>query len=134
MSFDLYPLVARKSGLSILRELSTRRGAKYSELLLKLDVSTATMSKTLKDLDKAGYVNREKLGNTVFYSITEKGNRALQEFYDESLLIVRVVESVIARLDDLGLLDDENAEDVKKLVEGEVRDLIKDLEKRIGKE
>ena len=132
MSFDLYPLVARKSGLSILRELSTRRGAKYSELLDKLDVSTATMSKTLKDLDRAGYVKREKLGNTVFYSITEKGNRALQEFHDE-IPTTRVTESVMARLDDMGLLDDENAEDVKSIVDGEVRDLIKNLEKRISK-
>ncbi len=134
MSLDLYPLVARKSGLSILRELSTRRGAKYSELLRRLNVSTATMSKTLKDLNKAGYVNREKLGNTVFYSITEKGNHALQEFHDENRIITRVVESVMTRLDTTGLLDDQNTEDVKELVEGEVRELIKNLEKRIGKE
>ena len=134
MVLDLYPLVARKSGLPILRDLSTRRGAKYSELLERLDVSTATMSKTLRDLNRAGYVKREELGNAVFYSITEKGNRALQEFRDEGLLITTVADSVMARLDNMGLLDGRDPQDVKRLVEEEVCELVKKIEKRFSRE
>ncbi len=134
MGLDLYPLVARKSGLPILRELSTRKGAKYSDLLKRLDVSTATMSKTLRDLHGAGYVDRERLGNAVFYSITDTGIRALEEFHDEDLVVDRVAESVMSRLDRMGLLDDKDTGRVKQMVEGEVHKLISNIEKKMGKE
>lgn len=134
MGLDLYPLVARKSGLPILRELSTRKGAKYSELLERLDVSTATMSKTLRDLHSAGYVDRERLGNAVFYSITDKGSRALEEFRDEDLVVDRVGESVMSRLERMGLLDGKDTKRVREMVEGEVQKLIDNLEKKMGRE
>ena len=127
---DLYPLVGRRNGLRVLGALAGKRGATYGELLSQFKVSTATMSGTLKSLERADYVTRKKYGNRSFYSVTEKGKQALEEFYDEKRAIDHVADLVMQRVQRMGLAET-SKEEVRTIVDIEVRSFFAGLDAKL---
>jgi predicted transcriptional regulator len=109
-----------------------KRGATFTELVSQVSVSTATMSGTLKSLEKAGFVCKKKYGNRSFYTITEKGTRALEEFYDEKQALGHVADLVMERIERKGIVD--SSDDIRSLVEDEVRSFLVDLDKKLANE
>ena len=106
-------------------------GATYSELLAQFQVSSATMSGTLKSLEKAGHISRKKYGSRTFYSITEKGSQALSEFHDEGRAMLRVADLVMQRVEKMGPLKESDRSEIRMIVEDELRSLFANLETRL---
>ncbi|MCP5535638.1 MAG: winged helix-turn-helix transcriptional regulator [Akkermansiaceae bacterium] len=67
---EIFKALSETTRLLILRELKDGTMS-VGELVARLDTSQANISKQLKTLHDAGLLERNKSGNTVYYSIKE---------------------------------------------------------------
>jgi DNA-binding MarR family transcriptional regulator len=96
-------LERRTYAISLLDELYVEGESTFSELLVTVGPSRATLSTTLVELGSGGMVAKRRTGRRTFYSITDKGAHALTEVPPAELMLDdRITNLVRRRLTTLG--------------------------------
>jgi len=98
--------LGRAYGLHILDILLGSEESTFTDIIDELGISPTTLSLTLKDLVEEGLAERRVYGRSSYYSITDKGRKALKlqrkgPQYD----IDRMTQLVAKRLREEGILE-----------------------------
>jgi len=96
----------RTYGLHILDILQGSEESTFTDIIDELGISPTTLSLTLKDLVAEGLAERRAYGRSSYYSITEKGKKALRlQRKGPQFDIDRMAQLVAKRLREEGVLE-----------------------------
>lgn len=87
----------RSFAVSLLDELATEGELTFGELLDTVGPSRGTLSVTLVELGDEGLVRKRRLGRRTFYTITDRGARALTETPAERRLLDDRITTMVGR-------------------------------------
>lgn len=99
-------VLRRTYSLHILDVLLKSEESTFTEIVDELGISPTTLSLTLKDLVEQGFTEKRVYGRRSYYSITEKGKKALRlQQKGPQFDIDRMTQLVAKRLRDKGILE-----------------------------
>ena len=99
-------ILGRTYSLHILDVLLKSEESNFTEMIKELGISPTTLSLTLKDLVEEGFAEKRVYGRNSYYSITEKGKKALRlQPKGPQFDIDRVTQLVAKRLREKGVLE-----------------------------
>jgi DNA-binding HxlR family transcriptional regulator len=99
-------VLGRTYSLHILDVLVKSEESTFTEIVTELGISPTTLSLTLKDLVEEGFAEKRVYGRRSYYSITEKGKKALKlQQKGPQFDIDRMAQLVAKRLRDKGALE-----------------------------
>lgn len=99
-------VLRRTYSLHVLDVLLKSEESTFTEIIDELAISPTTLSLTLKDLVEGGFAQKRVYGRRSYYSITEKGQKALRlQPKGPQFDIDRMTQLVAKRLRDKGVLD-----------------------------
>lgn len=96
----------------VLHELWKECPLSQSELSLRLRIGNATIGKTLKRLEKGGFITRSRAGDDqrrVMVRVTDKGYAAHERFAEATMSLIETIEGVLGPSNSELLLDMLNA-------------------------
>jgi len=98
--------LGRAYGLHILDLLMGSEESTFTDIIDELGISPTTLSLTLKDLVEEGLAERRIYGRSSYYSITDKGRKALKlQRKGPQFDIDRMTQLVAKRLREEGVLE-----------------------------
>jgi len=98
--------LGRAYGLHILDILMGSEESTFTDIIDELGISPTTLSLTLKDLVEEGLAERRIYGRSSYYSITDKGKKALKlQRKGPQFDIDRMTQLVAKRLREEGVLE-----------------------------
>jgi len=99
-------VLGRTYSLHILDILLKSEESTFKEIIDELGISPTTLSLTLKDLMEEGFAEKRVYGRRSYYSITEKGKKALElQQKGPQFDIDRMAQLVAKRLREKGVLE-----------------------------
>jgi len=99
-------ILGRTYSLHVLDVLLKSEESTFTEIIGELGISPTTLSLTLKDLVEEGFAEKRVYGRRSYYSITEKGKKALRsQPKGPQFDIDRMAQLVAKRLRERGALE-----------------------------
>jgi DNA-binding MarR family transcriptional regulator len=105
--FPMQAIRGRTYSLHVLDVLMKSEESTFTEIIDEVGISPTTLSLTLKDLVEEGFAEKRVYGRNRYYSITEKGEKALRlRPRGPQFDVDRMTQLVAKRLREKGVLDE----------------------------
>lgn len=125
----------RAYSLHILDVLTQSDESTFTEMIDELGISPTTLSLTLKELVREGFAEKRIYGRSSYYSVTEKGRKALgSQQKGPEFDIDRMTQLVAKRLRDGKVLDrfpKVSNEQLMRAIRKKVRDFIQQVSEEL---
>jgi Mn-dependent DtxR family transcriptional regulator len=124
------PLLGREYAYPLLQILEMKQKATFTRLLTELKISKSTLSATLQDLVKYGYVEKEIVGKYSVYRLKEKGSQELSKRIGEYSTIERISFYIYDKMREKGDLErfpESTKEEVLDTIRKQTQDIIEKI-------